>query len=84
MTNKTPFELRFDLLSLAQGILNEKMWAERNRLENDWQAQVETARNDKTKPPAFPKMPSVEPDEIVELAKKLNDFVSNSGDNKNA
>ena len=92
MTNKTPFELRFDLLNLAQGILTDKMFAERQRLENDWNTRKEVMMTkahlqenftDVTIE-SFPKMPSVNPDEIIELAKKLNDFVSNSGDNKNA
>lgn len=91
MTNKTPFELRFDLLSLAQNILTDKMFAERQRLENDWSAKRDlvmikaheqnTVGSVVVEP--FPEMPSVNPDEILELAKKLNEFVSNSGDNKN-
>lgn len=90
MTNKTPFELRFDLLSLAQGILTDKMFAERQRLENDWNSRRDLVMikahdniGDVVVEP-FPEMPSVNPDEILELAKKLNEFVSNSGDNKNA
>lgn len=94
MTNKTPFELRFDLLNLAQGILTDKAFAERQRLENDWNVRRELLMAEvhsngeklsdyKLEP--FPEMPSVNPDEIIELAKKLNDFVSNnSGENKNA
>lgn len=93
MTNKTPFELRFDLLSLAQSILSEKAFVERQRLENDWSVRrdllmVDAHNQEKLsdiKPEPYPVMPSVNPDEIIELAKKLNDFVSNnSGENKNA
>jgi hypothetical protein len=93
MTNKTPFELRFDLLSLAQGILNEKAFAERQRLENDWsfrrdlmmaEAHMQGDKTSELKPEPFPAMPSVNSDDIIELAKKLNEFVSNSGDTKNA
>lgn len=93
MTNKTPFELRFDLLSLANGILSDKVFGERQRLENDWNVRRELLMIDahnqekvsKIDYEPFPQMPSVNADEIIELAKKLNDFVSNnSGDNKNA
>lgn len=93
MTNKTPFELRFDLLSLANGILSDKVFGERQRLENDWNTKrdlmLAKARSEEEeasiKYEPFPAMPSVNPDEIIELAKKLNDFVSNnSGENKNA
>lgn len=84
MTNKTPFELRFDLLSLAQGILTDKAIAERQRLENDWNTkrellmimahQQENLKDVDIEP--FPEMPSVNADEVIDLAKKLNDFVS--------
>jgi hypothetical protein len=92
MTNKTPFELRFDLLSLAQGILNDKAFADRQRLEQDWNmkrellmmaaAQQENVKDSDIVP--FPELPSVNVDDVIEMARKLNDFVSNSGDNKNA
>lgn len=92
MTNKTPFELRFDLLNLAQSILSEKAFVERQRLENDWNVRRELLMIDahnqeklsSITPEPFPVMTSVNADEIIELARKLNDFVSNSGDNKNA
>lgn len=93
MTNKTPFELRFDLLSLANGILTDKVFAERQRLENDWNVRRELLMIDahqqekisKIDIEPFPQVPSVNADDIIELAKKLNDFVSNnSGENKNA
>lgn len=92
MTNKTPFELRYDLLSLANGMLSDKVFGERQRLENDWNARREMAITAAEKGIAegydfmpFPVMPTVNPDEVIELAKKLNEFVSNnSGESKNA
>ena len=86
MTNKTPFELRYDLLSMAKDILTERMMGERMRLENDWQTERElafiaAASQDKVshkKVPPFPKMPELSEDEIISMASKLNEFVSNS------
>jgi hypothetical protein len=94
MTNKTPFELRYDLLAMAKDILTERMMGERMRLENDWQSERELAYISKQKAkdgdpvrtvPAFPKMPELSEDEIISMAAKLNEFVSNnkSGENKN-
>lgn len=91
MTNKTPFELRFDLLVMAKDILTERMMGERMRLENDWQTERELAfiaaqhKEAVKKVPAFPNMPDISVDEIINLAAKLNEFVSNSktGENKN-
>jgi hypothetical protein len=75
---KTPFEIRLDLLQMANGILSDKNWAERNRIENDWSTQRDIAMKSETIniPPA-PIVPSVNEDEIITLAKKLNEFVSN-------
>ena len=78
MAAKTPFEIRLDLLNLAQSILNDKVWAERSRLENDWNTQKDIVlKNGVGKVPAAPILPVAKEDEIVELAKKLNEFVSN-------
>ena len=90
MTNNTPFELRFDLLDMAKDILTERMMGERMRLENDWQSERELAyiaaqNKEPFKVPSFPNMPVLSEDEIISMAAKLNEFVSNnkSGENKN-
>lgn len=78
-----PFEIRLKLLELAQSILSEDMWAERNRLENDWNAKQERAKTNGTELPSYPKMPSISEDAIIAKAKKLNEFISNTGVDKN-
>lgn len=80
--SKTPYEIRLELLSMAQSILTENMFAERNRLENDWQtvremAIINTQRGNMASVPAFPQLPTISSDEIIALASKLNEFVSN-------
>ena len=38
------YEIRLELLKLAQGIESERVWSDRNRLEQDWNARIEQAR----------------------------------------
>lgn len=77
MSNKNPFEIRLELLNLAQSIVNERVWAERNRLEHDWN-ELKSRTSDSQPCVPFPEMPTASEEEIVELAKTLNDFVSDS------
>ena len=77
MTAKTPFEIRLDLLNLAQSILGDKIWAERSRIERDYDATKEQCLTQNRTVPACPQMPFVDEDDIIALSKKLNDFVSN-------
>ncbi len=76
MSSKNPFELRVELLHLAQSIVNDRVWAERQRLENDWNEIKERTPNSQPYV-SFPVMPTASEEEIIELAKILNDFVSN-------
>jgi hypothetical protein len=84
MSSKTPFEIRTELLNIAQGLLFERMNTERTRLEMDWNTKREIffqamSRHDMapTEPiPAFPDMPIVTTEDVIAEAKKLNDFVS--------
>jgi hypothetical protein len=78
MSSKNPFELRLELLHLAQAILNERLWPERNRLENDWNAKKERETAKAFYEP-YPLVPAPTAQEIIEVAKILNDFVSNNG-----
>jgi hypothetical protein len=65
------YEIRLELLKLAQSIESDRNWSERNRLEQDWQRQVET------KPGlSFPRLPDVTYEDVVRVAEELNKFVS--------
>lgn len=80
--SKTPYEIRLELLSMAQSILTENMYAERNRLESDWQLLREMAiegirsGNQWTQAVPFPTLPTISTEDIINLASKLNEFVS--------
>lgn len=74
--SKTPFEIRLDLLNLAQSIQSDNVWAKRQQLEQDWNTSRENAQL--TSSPftlPFPAVPSPTTEEIIETARKLNAFI---------
>lgn len=78
---KTPYELRYDLLAMAQSILSEQNMNERIRIENDWNIQCEVVRTNDQRGqdgtfPRFPKVPQYDADQVIAMAEKLNEFVS--------
>lgn len=89
MKSKTPYELRYELLAMAQAIITENLMNERIRLENDWNLEREKASIHLSKGnmmatlPPFPAVPMIKTEDIIELAKKLNEFVSDNGDKTN-
>jgi hypothetical protein len=82
--SKTPYELRYELLMMAQSIITENLMNERIRLENDWNMECDKLRRlDNPSYPNFPNVPTIDVNNVIELAKILNNFVSNTGENKN-
>ena len=78
MSNLTPFEIRLELLKMAKELLLEDYVSHKERLINEWQVKVESAKlNGQTIPdhPAFPTYPSET--DIIAKAQALNGFVSN-------
>ena len=88
--SKTPYEIRLELLHIAQGIVNEQMMNERIRLENDWNLERERVEKKLSmgdvfaQLPAFPVIPNIDAETVIKVAEKLNGFVSNNGEVKNA
>ena len=86
---KTPYELRYELLMMAQSIITENLMNERIRLENDWGLEREKASirlsNGETNVylPPFPAVPKIDTKDVIELARKLNEFVSDNGEKTN-
>jgi len=80
--SKNPYEIRLELLSMAQGILMEQSMNERIRLENDWglareKASIALSNGEKNVTlPAFPLVPQIDADAVIKMAEKLNGFVS--------
>ena len=78
MSNLTPFEIRLELLKMAKELLLEDYNSSKERLINEWQVKVESAKlNGQAIPehPAFPTYPTE--NEIINKAQALNGFVSN-------
>jgi len=78
MSNLTPFEIRLELLKMAKDLLLEDYNSNKERLINEWQVKVESAKlNGQAIPehPAFPSYPTE--NEIIAKAQSLNGFVSN-------
>ena len=78
MSNLTPFEIRLELLKMAKDLLLEDYTSNKERLINEWQVKVESAKlNGQAIPdhPAFPTYPSET--DIITKAQALNGFVSN-------
>ena len=78
MSNLTPFEIRLELLKMAKELLLEDYNSSKERLINEWQVKVESAKlNGQAIPdhPAFPTYPSET--DIITKAQALNGFVSN-------
>ena len=82
---KTPYELRYDLLAMAQNIITENLMNERIRLENDWslareKASIALSQNKDVDMPPYPDVPNIDVNSVIEMAKILNNFVSNTGE----
>jgi hypothetical protein len=78
MSNLTPFEIRLQLLQMAKDLLLEEFHANKDRLQQQWHVQVETAKlNGQVIPehPAYPTYPTE--NDIINKAQSLNGFVSN-------
>ena len=70
MSNKTPYELRFQIFETARNVLTEEYWAQVNRRE----VLIETGGVDTI--PEFPTYPTMQ--DVLERAKTINEFVSNN------
>lgn len=78
MSNLSPFEIRLELLKMAKELLMEQYCSEKDRLINDWQVKVDSAKlNGQQIPdhPSFPPYPAE--NDIISKAQTLNGFVSN-------
>lgn len=77
----SPFTIRLELLKLAQSIETDRIWSERNRLEQDWHQKVESNKKlPKTiYPIPYPELPVVTYEDVIRVATELNKFLSNKG-----
>lgn len=80
MTSKTPYEVRLEILQMAQDTEMQHYHANRENQMNRWQTAVETARIRNETPPEMPPMPEFPTEEaIVKKAQFLSEFINNTG-----
>lgn len=73
----TPYEIRLELLKMAQGMLTDDYMFKRTAIENQWQVQVEASKIAGTESPKLPDLPPYPTEEeIIKKAEALNGFVS--------
>ena len=78
MPNLSPFEIRLDLLKIAQGMLSDDYYGKREQISNDWSTKCDTSRNKGEDPPDHPGFPPYPSEaDIITKAQVLNGFVSN-------
>jgi len=80
MTNKSAYEVRLEVLKMAQDTEMQHYHANRENQMNRWQTAVETARIRSELPPDMPVMPEFPTEEaIVKKAQFLSEFINNTG-----
>ena len=78
MSNMTPFEIRLELLKMAQSMLESDYYGKREIIANQYAAECDAAKLNGVEPPkhpGYPPFPSEQ--EIIVKAQTLNTFVSN-------
>jgi hypothetical protein len=78
MANLTPFEIRLELLKMAQTMLEQDYYAKREVIANQFATDCDSAKlqgRDAPQHPGFPPYPSEQ--EVIAKAQTLNTFVSN-------
>lgn len=77
--SKTPYEIRLEVLKMAQDVETQHYYANRENLMQNWQVQVDTARASGGVPPAMPVIPAFPSEQtIVSKAQFLGEFINNS------
>lgn len=73
------FEVRLEILKMAQGLVSDEYSYRRCAAIEQWQTQVEAARLSGSPLPPMPELPPFPTEsEIIAKANTLNGFVSNS------
>jgi hypothetical protein len=75
--NSTPFELRLEMLKMAQNYFESQMSIAREAATQSWQASVSLAQEvGKSAVPELKMPPMYSVDDITKMADKFNEFVS--------
>jgi hypothetical protein len=74
--SKTPYEIRLELLHLAQSILQTPIFEKRNQISNEYHSKLTDANRGTLPFPTFPDFPSTA--NIISEAEQLKKFVDQS------
>jgi len=72
--SKTPYEIRLELLKLANEILVTPIFQSRDALMSEYQSKLTDQNRDDLQFPVLPTFPNTE--DVIVQAEKLNKFVS--------
>lgn len=73
----TPYEIRLELLKMAQQLLIDDFYSKKEVIVNEWNTKVEMAKISGLESPPHPALPAFpNEEEIVKKAESLNLFVS--------
>lgn len=73
----SPYEIRLELLKMAQNMLSEDYYGKREIIANNWASKVDEAKINGTPSPEHPGWPTYPSEkEIIQKAEILNGFVS--------
>ena len=76
-SNKTPFELRFDIFNEAKSILGEQYYSEREDALSRHQIETDAYIRGAGNKPEFPELPSYPSFYAIrDMAARINNFVS--------
>ncbi len=81
MSNKTPYEVRLEVLKMAQELEMQCYYSDQSNIVNRWNVEVDTARLKEDTPPQMPNMPDFPTAySIIQKAQLLGEFI-NKGSN---
>jgi hypothetical protein len=74
---QSPFEIRLELLKMAQTMLEQEFYGKKEILMNGWHAACGSAERSNQDVPVLPELPSYPSEQdIIAKARELNEFVS--------
>lgn len=79
--NKTPYEIRLEVLKMAQDAELQKYYDQKERVMEVWRTEVASANLRNAAPPAVPELPEFPTQEsVVSKAQFLGEYINRKAD----